>query len=166
MANEYFFDEDGTLNLEIRPTTGCEDKELWKCTNYFGEKHPIAGDYFARRDSRPVIEGPVFDKGGQYSINVSIIGATNPKTMTTSDLHFETFLLIPEKHNFSIQTANAEEFPVSIKSFDSKIDRFTLHEELNKISYETSFDRNHKEHNSSTKHTIHVQKDSCFQTRT
>jgi len=51
VANEYFYDEDGTLDLEIRPTMGCENQELWKCTNYFGEKHPIAGAYFARGDS-------------------------------------------------------------------------------------------------------------------
>ena len=159
VASEYFYDEDGTLDLEIRPTTGCENQEMWKCTNYFGEKHPIAGAYFARGDSRPVIEGPVFDKGGQYNVKVSIVGATNPKTMTTSDLHFETFLLIPEKHNFLIQTANAEEFPVSIKSFDGEINNFAFDEESNKISYETSFDWNNNEHGPASKHIIHVQKD-------
>jgi len=160
VANEYFYDEDGNLDLEVRPTIGCENKELWKCTNYFGEKHPIAGAYFARGDSRPVIEGPVFDKSGQYNVKVSIVGATNPKTMTTSDLQFETFLLIPEKQNFLIQTANAEEFPISIKSFDSEISNFAFDEELNKISYETSFDWDHsKEHGSNSKQTIHVQKD-------
>ena len=42
LANEYFFDEDGDLNLDIRPTSGCAEKDLWKCTKYFGEKHPIA----------------------------------------------------------------------------------------------------------------------------
>ena len=159
VANEYFYDEDGTLDLEIRPTIGCENQELWKCTNYFGEKHPIAGAYFARGDSRPVIEGPVFDKGGQYNVKVSIIGATNPKTMTTSDLHFETFLLIPEKHNFLIQTANAEKFPVSIKSFDGEISNFVFDEELNKISYETSFDGNDNDHGHVSKQTLYVQKD-------
>jgi hypothetical protein len=160
VANEYFYDEDGNLDLEVRPTTGCKNQELWKCTNYFGEKHPIAGAYFARGDSRPIIEGPVFGKSGQYDVKVSIVGATNPKTMTTSDLHFETFLLIPEKQSFLIQTANAEEFPISIKSFDSKINNFAFDEELNKISYETSIDWNHdKEHGSNLKHAIHVQKD-------
>jgi hypothetical protein len=160
VANEYFYDEDGNLDLEIRPTTGCESQELWKCTKYFGEKHPIAGAYFARGDSRPVIEGPVFDKAGQYNVKVSIVGATNPKTMTTSDLHFETLLLIPEKQNFLIQTANADEFHISIKSFDSEISNFAFEEEFNKISYETSFDWNHStEHGSNSKQIIHVQKD-------
>ena len=101
----------------------------------------------------------MFDKGGQYNVKVSIVGATNPKTMTTSDLHFETFLLIPEKHNFLIQTANAEKFPVSIKSFDGEISNFVFDEELNKISYETSFDGNDNDHGHVSKQTLYVQKD-------
>ncbi len=28
VANEYFYDEDGNLNLEVRPTIGCENQEL------------------------------------------------------------------------------------------------------------------------------------------
>ena len=160
VANEYFYDEDGKLDLEIRPTTGCQDQDLWKCTKYFGEKHPIAGAYFARGDSHPVIQGPVFDKGGQYNVKVSIVGATNPKTMTTSDLHFETFLSIPQNQIFMIQTANAEEFPISIKSFDSEIMNFSFDEESNKISYEVPFDSNHnQQHGYITKHNIYLQKD-------
>ncbi len=71
VANEYFFDDDGKLDLEIKPTSGCLDQNLWKCTKYYGEKHAIAGAYFARGDSLPVIQGPVFDKSGQYNIHVS-----------------------------------------------------------------------------------------------
>ena len=83
VANEYFYDEDGTLDLTIKPTIGCQEKELWKCTVYNGEKHAIAGGYYARGDSLPTIQGPIFHKSGQYSVQVSIVGATNPKTLTT-----------------------------------------------------------------------------------
>ena len=60
--------------------------------------------------------------------------------MTTKDLLFETFVNVPQKETFLIKTANAQEFPISIKSFDSDISNFDFDEELNKISYETSFD--------------------------
>ena len=115
------------------------EKDLWKCTKYFGEKHPIAGGYYGRGDSRPVIQGPVFDKGGLYDIKVSIVGATNPKTMTATDLYFETFLSIPEKQNFLIQTADAQEFPILIKSFEGKVLNFNFDESTNKISYDIPF---------------------------
>jgi len=53
VANEYFFDDDGKLDLEIKPTSVCQDENLWKCTKYYGEKHAIAGAYYARGDSLP-----------------------------------------------------------------------------------------------------------------
>ncbi|BDQ31495.1 hypothetical protein [Nitrosopumilus zosterae] len=160
VANEYFFDEDGKLDLEIKPKTGCQEKELWKCTKYYGEKHAIAGAYYARGDSFPVIQGPVFDKSGQYNIKVSIVGATNPKTMTTKDLLFETFVSIPQKEIFLIKTANAQEYPVSIKSYNSKISNFNYDELADKISYEIHLDNEHAmQHDFISRHAVILQKD-------
>jgi len=158
VASEYFFDEDGNLEIEIKPTTGCQNEILWKCTKYFGEKHTIAGAYYARGDLLPVIQGPVFEKSGVYTIKTSIVGATNPRTMTASDLHFETFISIPQKYDFIIQKAN-EQIPVSIKSFENEVLAFNFEEFANIISYEIKFDWNHVDHNvSSTKQTIHLPK--------
>ncbi|NND86511.1 MAG: hypothetical protein HKM23_04140 [Nitrosopumilus sp.] len=160
VANEYFFDEDGKLDLEIRPTIGCKDQNLWKCTKYFGEKHAIAGGYYARGDSRPIIQGPVFDKSGDYTIKVSIVGATNPKTMTASDLLFETFLSIPLKETFVVKTASAQEYPIVVKSYDAKISNLAFDEKLGKLSYEMPFVGSHDEADSSKNmNIIHLQKD-------
>ncbi|MDA0854160.1 MAG: hypothetical protein O3B79_06575 [Crenarchaeota archaeon] len=159
VANEYFYDDDGKLDLTIKPTTGCEEKELWKCTIYNGEKHAIAGGYYARGDSFPTIQGPIFDKSGQYSIEVSIVGATNPKTLTTKDLLFETFLHIPQKQIFEIKTASAQEFPISVKSHNDEISNFTYDETLDKISYEIPFDWNDYDNNSNISQIISFEKD-------
>ncbi len=159
VANEYFYDEDGKLELKIKPTTGCMEKELWKCTVYNGEKHAIAGGYYARGDSLPTIQGPIFDKSGQYSVQVSIVGATNPKTLTTQDLLFETFLHLPDKQIFEIKTASAEEFPISVKSHNNEISNFVYDESLNKISYEIPFDWNNHGDSSSLNQIISFNKD-------
>mgnify|MGYP003978767293 FL=1 len=159
VANEYFYDEDGKLDLKIKPTTGCQEKELWKCTVYNGEKHAIAGGYYARGDSIPTIQGPIFNESGQYSVQVSIVGATNPKTLTTQDLLFETFLHIPEKQIFEIKTASAEEFPILVKSHNNEISNFIFDETLNKISYEIPFDWNDHSHSSSINQIISFKKD-------
>ena len=159
VANEYFYDEDGTLNLTIKPTTGCQEKELWKCTIYNGEKHAIAGGYYARGDSLPTIQGPIFDKSGQYSVQVSIVGATNPKTLTTQDLLFETFLHLPQKQIFEIKTASAQEFPISIKSHNDEIANFIYDETLDKISYEIPFSWNKHNHASNISQIISFEKD-------
>ena len=159
VANEYFYDEDGELELTIKPTIGCQEKELWKCTVYNGEKHAIAGGYYARGDSLPTIQGPIFDKSGEYSVQVSIVGATNPKTLTTQDLLFETFLHLPEKQIFEIKTASAQEFPISVKSHNSEISNFIYDEELEKISYEFPFSWNEHNHNSNINQIISLEKD-------
>ena len=159
VANEYFFDEDGKLDLKIKPTTGCLEKDLWKCTIYNGEKHAIAGGYYARGDSIPTIKGPIFDKSGQYTVKVSIVGATNPKTLTTKDLLFETFLHIPQKQLFQIKTATAQEFPISVKSHNDEISNFSYNEKLNKISYDISYAWNEYDPNSSIEQIISFEKD-------
>jgi len=159
VANEYFFDDDGKLDLDIRPTTGCQEQNLWKCTKYFGEKHAIAGAYYARGDSIPVIQGPIFNKSGEYNVKVSIVGATNPKTMTAKDLLFETFLHIPQKETFLIKTANAQEFPISIKSHN-KISNFSYDESLKKIAYEIPYNHEYdQQHDSGNNQIISMQKD-------
>ena len=158
VANEYFYDEDGTLDLTIKPTMGCQEKELWKCTIYNGEKHAIAGGYYARGDSLPTIQGPIFDKSGQYSVQVSIVGATNPKTLTTQDLLFETFLHLPQKQIFEIKTASAQEFPISIKSHNDEITNFIYDKTLDKISYEIPFSWNEHNHASNISQIISFEK--------
>jgi len=145
------------LDLTIKPTTGCLEKDLWKCTVYNGEKHAIAGGYYARGDSLPTIQGPIFDKSGQYSVQVSIVGATTPKTLTTQDLLFETFLHLPHKQIFEIKTASAQEFPISVKSHNGEISNFSYDEALDKISYDIPFTWN--EHNSNLSQIILFEKD-------
>jgi len=160
LANEYFFDEDGDLELEIRPTKGCLEQDLWKCTKYYGEKHAIAGAYYARGESLPIIQGPVFDKSGQYEIKVSIVGATNPKTLTTKDFLFETFLHIPQKETFMIKTANAQEFPINIKSYDSAVSNLNYDDITQKISYEIAHNKDHSQlHDYNNKQVISLKKD-------
>ncbi len=160
VANEYFFDEDGKLDVEVKPKSDCLQQELWKCTKYYGEKHPIAGALYARGDSIPVIQGPVFDKSGQYNIKVSIVGATNPKTMTTKDLLFETFVHIPQKETFLIKAANAQEYPVSIKSYSSETSNFKLDEQLGKISYELILNQEQgQQHDSNYEQVMILEKD-------
>lgn len=88
------------------------------------------------------------------------MGATNPKTMTTKDLLFETFVSIPQKEIFLIKTANAQEYPISIKSYNNKISNFSYDELANKISYEMSLDDEHAmQHDFISKHVIMLQKD-------
>ena len=93
LVREYFYDEDGELNVEVRPKTDCYDPQPWRCTDTFGEVHGTAGGLFARGDGRPLVTGPIFDKGGLYNVKVSIEGATSPRTLVAEPLYFDLSLI-------------------------------------------------------------------------
>ena len=140
LARNLFYDVDGTLDVEIRPVFTCSSVELWRCTDYYGETHPIAGGLFARGEGRPIIEGPIFDKGGLYNIQVIIEGATNPKTLVAKPLSFETFVSVAHEQNFVIQAAHAEEVPVVVKAYYDDVTQPDYSAADDSITFDMPFD--------------------------
>lgn len=140
LANNLFYDTDGELNVEIRPIFTCGEVQLWRCTDYFGEVHPIAGGLFARGQGLPVIQGPIFDKGGLYNIQVTIEGAASPKTLVAEPLEFETFVSVAQEQDFVIRTAHAEEVPIVVKTYYDDITSFDYSDDNDMIKFEMPFD--------------------------
>ena len=116
LAREYFYDIDGELNVEIRPKAGCFEPEPWRCTITYGDRHPISGGLQGRGDEIPVIQGPIFTKGGLYNIQVIIDGATSPKTLVAEPLEFDTFVSVAQDQFFIIPEVSAE-VPETIKTY-------------------------------------------------
>ena len=140
LARSLFYDKDGTLDIEIKPKFGCSADKLWKCTQYYGEIETTSGGLFARGEGKPVINGPIFDKGGLYNIRVDIEGATSPKVMVAEPLSFETFVSIAQEQNFFIKTASAQEFPVIVKTYYDEVENFQYSKSSHAISFKMPFD--------------------------
>jgi len=140
LARNYFYDEDGTLNVEVRPQTDCYEVKPWKCTEYYGEVHGTAGGLFARGDGRPLIDGPIFEKGGLYNVKVSIEGATSPRSLVAQPLNFDTFVSVAQDQGFFIKTAAAEEIPVTVKTYYDDVENFSFNQSNNAISFDMPFD--------------------------
>jgi hypothetical protein len=141
LARNLFYDTDGTLNIEIRPTFNCAKPELWKCTEYFGSEHVSApGALFVQGEGRPLIKGPIFDKGGLYNIRVDIEGATGPRTNVAQLLSYNTFVSVAQEQNFLIQTAQAQEIPVVLKTYYDDVKNFNFDKSDNSVSFEMDFD--------------------------
>ncbi|GKS66712.1 hypothetical protein YTPLAS73_02590 [Nitrosarchaeum sp.] len=50
LARNLFYDLDGTLDVEIKPESGCKEMELWKCTKYYGSEHASAPELCMQRE--------------------------------------------------------------------------------------------------------------------
>ena len=140
LARNYFYDDDGTLNVEVRPKADCYEAKPWKCTEYYGEVHGTAGGLFARGEGRPLIDGPIFEKGGLYNVKVSIEGATSPRSLVAQPLYFDTFVSVAQDQNFFIKTAEAAEVPVTVKTYYDDVENFTYNQGNNAISFDMPFD--------------------------
>ena len=141
LARNLFFDLDGTLNVEIRPTTNCAEPRLIDCTDYYGSEHVSApGALFVQGEGRPVIQGPIFDKGGLYNIRVDIEGATSPRTAVAQLLSYDTFVSVAQEQDFVIQTAQAEQIPVTVKTYYDDVEKFNYDTSDESISFDMPFD--------------------------
>ena len=143
LARNLFYDNDGVLNVEIRPRGNCAELDLWRCTDYYGSEHISSpGALYAEGSQRPVIMGPIFEKGGLYNIRVDIEGATSPKALISETLSYDTFISVAQDQFFTIQTADATEYPTVIKTYYDEVSNFVFDETDNSIYFEMPFDWN------------------------
>jgi hypothetical protein len=151
LARNLFYDMDGRLDVKIKPQAECNEINLHECSIYGGSEHVSAPGalYVFGEDctdenldicGRPSITGPIFVKGGLYKIRVDIEAATSPTTVLANLLSYETFVSVAQEQNFSFQTANAEEIPVTIKTYYDDVDNFKFDKSDNSISFDMPFD--------------------------
>jgi hypothetical protein len=158
VANQMFFDRNGEMKVQVQPVSGCQEKDLWRCTTYEGEKDLIVPNALTTSgNSLPIIRGPVFDKSGEYLLKVSIIGATNPRTQTAQDINFETSINIAQEQQFSINTAQGTT-PIKVKAFQDAITQFAFDENTKSISFAIPFHWEHAEHTGLVRNDIEIPK--------
>lgn len=156
LANQMFFDKDGTLDLKVQPVSGCEQDEMWRCTTYQGEKDLIVPNALTSSgNDPPIITGPIFDKSGTYTIKVAIIGATNPKTQTAQDINFETNINIAQEQQFSI---GPQQTKVTVRAFQEKLEALKFDDSTKSLSFVMPFHWEHAEHVSLVRNDIEIPK--------
>ena len=150
LARNLFYDDDGRLDIKLKPKSGCDEIYLKDCTTYGGSEHVSApGALYvfgaACTDDnldicgRPSITGPIFVKGGLYKITVDIEAATSPRTVLAERLSYDTLVSVAQEQDFLIQTAYAE-VPVIVKTYYDDIDNFKFDQSDNSIAFDMPFD--------------------------
>jgi hypothetical protein len=153
LAGNFFYDDDGRLDIKLKPKSDCDEIRLVDCSSYGGSEHVSApGAYYVQGAActddnldlcgRSSITGPIFVKGGLYKIKVEIVAATSPKVLLVQNLLYETFVSVAQEQNFSFQSANAEEIPVIVKTYYDEVDNFKFDTSDNSISFDMPFDWN------------------------
>jgi len=151
LARNLFYDNDGRLDVKIKPQLGCDSDPIEKCTIYGGSEHVSApGALFVQGAectndnldicARPSMTGPIFVQGGLYKITVDIEAATSPRIVLAERLTYETFISIAQEQDFFLKTASAEEIPVVIKTYYDEVDNFAFDTSDNSISFDMPFD--------------------------
>ena len=151
LARNLFYDLDGRLDVKLKPQSTCDEINLHECTTYGGSEHVSApGALFVQGAEctddnldmcgRPSITGPIFVKGGLYQITVDIEAATSPRTVLADRLSYDTFVSVAQEQDFFIQTANAEEIPVVVKTYYDDVDNFKFDQSDNSIAFDMPFD--------------------------
>jgi len=158
VASQMFYDADGELTVKVQPKSECAEKEIWRCTQYEGNKDPVVPSALeSSAISTPIMRGPVFDKPGQYTVKVAIIGATNPKTQTAEDIEFETKINIASEQQFSLATATGKT-PVTVRAFQDKITSFEFSESTKTITFSMPFHWEHAQHTTLVRNDIEIPK--------
>lgn len=142
LARNHFFDDDGVLNIEVRPVLDCAEPKLHQCSQYGGSEHVSSpGALYAYGNGRPTITGPIFDKGGLYNVKVEIVGATSPRTLVdnSAGLIYDTFVSVAQEQPFTLQTANAE-VPMVIKTYYDEVYNVDYDTADDSLSFEMPFD--------------------------
>jgi len=141
LARNLFYDSDGLLNLKVEPVLNCAEPRLIDCAKYFGSEHVSApGALYVQGEGRPVIKGAIFDKGGLYNIRVDIEGASSPRTLIAQVLSYDTFVSVAQEQNFFIQSAQAQQIPVVVKTYYDDVDNFNYKTSDDSISFDMPFD--------------------------
>ena len=150
LARNLFYDNDGRLDVKLKPKSGCDEINLHECSTYGGSEHASApGALFVQGAEctddnldicgRPSITGPIFVKGGLYKITIDIEAATSPRTVLADRLSYDTFVSVAQEQPFFIQTANAE-VPVIVKTYYDDVDNFKFDQSDNSIAFDMPFD--------------------------
>ena len=133
------------------PDGDCDMAELWRCTSYEGSEHPVAAgalyvhgiecnDCNIDACTRPVITGPIFDRGGLYDIRIDVESATDPKNLLPEILSYRTSVSVAQEHDFLIRTAHMGEVPAVIKTHYDDVGNFAFDSSDNSISFDMRFD--------------------------
>ena len=112
------------------------------CTSYQGSEHISAPDALlcSKEKEDLLLKDQFLIKEDSTILRVDVEGATSAKNLLNQLLSYDTFVSVAQDQDFIIQTAQAEEIPVTVKTYYDEVENFNYDTSDDSISFDMPFD--------------------------
>ncbi len=133
----YFFTEDGILQIKINPT---QEDEI----TIYGEQDSLLGAWHGTESNPLEITGPLFDSSGLYNFEIEIRTIDEPTNIIESGM-YNADLSVIETVSFTQKDSKNNDVDFRSKSYFDTISNFNYDYEANQVTFEMPFDWSEKQ---------------------
>ena len=133
----YFFAEDGVLQIQVNPT---QEDEI----TIHGEQDSLLGAWHGTESNPLKITGPLFDSSGLYNFEIEIRTIDEPTNIIESGI-YNANLSVIETVSFTQKDSENNDVDFRSKSYFDTISNFNYDFEANQVTFEMPFDWSEKQ---------------------
>jgi predicted secreted protein with PEFG-CTERM motif len=133
----YFFAEDGILQIQVKPT---QEDEI----TIHGEQDSLLGAWHGTESNPLKITGPLFDSSGLYNFEIEIRTIDEPTNIIESGI-YNADLSVIETVSFTQKDSENNDVDFRSKSYFDTISNFNYDYEANQVMFEMPFDWSEKQ---------------------
>ncbi len=133
----YFFVEDGVLQIQVNPT---QEDEI----TIHGEQDSLLGAWHGTESNPLKITGPLFDSSGLYNFEIEIRTIDEPTNIIESGI-YNANLSVIETVSFTQKDSENNDVDFRSKSYFDTISNFNYDFEANQVTFEMPFDWSEKQ---------------------
>ena len=138
LFRNYFFTEDGTLSIHVKPTM---DEEI----EIHGIQDDLLGAWHENTSDPIVVTGPIFSSGGLYTFEIEVRTIGDPTNIIENSGIYNADLTIVETTEYTQQDEQGNNVPFRLKSYFDKISNFEYNPVSKEITFEMPFDWSEKQ---------------------
>lgn len=127
---EYFATTDGTIKINVNPTTDSQ-------TKISGQKEKTFGAWFGTAEKPLAMSGPILNTGGLYRFDVEVKSLDSTPVQNQA---FSTYIVVTTDHQFDRQDRGGKSIQFEIKSYYDQISGFDYAPQTNSITFDMPFE--------------------------
>ncbi len=138
IIRNYFFTEDGVLQIKVKPTLEGE-------ISIHGEEDNLLGAWYGTESNPLEITGPIFNSGGLYNFEIEIRTLDDPTNIIEGSGVYNADLSVAEITSYLQKDTQNQDVSFRLKSYFDKISNFEYEPGNKQITFEMPFDWSEKQ---------------------